>query len=67
MIHGNAVANTNRIHLERHAAGTADSFMHGTRNGIKMHVSRDDVIVAVDDADEGSVPVSGGTSKRIEQ
>ena len=52
MIHRDAVANRYRAHFKWNAAGGADTFFNRFGNDIQVHVPRNNLIVAVDNADE---------------
>ena len=52
MVHGNAVANRNRTDFKRYAAGSTNAFFNCLSNDIQMHMSGDDFVVAIDNADK---------------
>ena len=56
--HHDAVVHTDRVELERHAAGLAHRILHHAAEGLKVHVTGHDIDVRVADRDERLVEVA---------
>ncbi len=52
VIHGDAVTDTDRGDLERHATGHVDTGLDGIRDAVEVTVTGDDVVLGIDDGDE---------------
>ena len=67
VVHGDAVADADGVHLHRSAARHADACLHGIGDGLEMHVSGNDFVLGGNDRDERAVEFFVGQAVGLEK